>query len=731
MLNKLNDILQSRRLQQILLSMVFIFLGFHLVMLSTQASELIPFPSAWDGLSGYARFLSPSLHYDLDIQVLSWNDPIEKSFFALATFLFELYKNFTKLFVIAYYYISTFELYELMKPAVLLMFTALKRTFIDDFRGFLTSFLLLGVAVHYGKQNFQKMVKTILSYFIIIAIAGVLVTQSNSIYTKTFSTIQEINGAVTTSVLGAGDDIGDPHLEATGAFWYSLFVEPYTEVNGEGKLSLSQMENMVQYESGSEERDNLIKMHNEDSGIFARSFLNSVAKSISFVVVSIVVLIEVCVIVVIAAVGIVQQLMLIIMFALLPIVMALSTIEFFGGLNVLRRYGITAAQTLLTMIMIGVILGFTSLFDGAIASTSYPWLVKIIFRAIIYVSIYLFRDKIFDMLSRLIGLRTLGYNPALDMPYIANRGDDGNGGGRKSKKDSKEDSSDDSSEGQNSNTPPEDMPRPQTPPPGKGNRNSSIPRDMESPQSNKEVNPTNKQMKYARDLERKFGIDNPQDLSELSPGEMKKYIDDLEAQKLGAKDMPKDLDSPADNRVTSKQSEERNTNSNTEQSDSHEEEQPHELNAPNDIEREQANLEDIDKVDQYGQSSEDENSSKPAEDNSNETDYQEYGDYTSLEAPQEEKSSEPVTRSRLYKHKHKDLYKASEQSGIDIDHIDLDLVDTSDREQLLFELQSGYDGGIIRTENERQNRTKNSYNSNHSNPFEADFEQVISKYKKD
>ncbi|MDM0845503.1 TcpH, partial [Clostridium perfringens] len=317
---------------------------------------------------------------------------------------------------------------------------------------------LFSIVYNLYKKNFSAIGSQILAVAIIYATTAFLSNGAVGFLSKTTEFSKTIGTSAIVAINGKENNEGsleDYSKTVVGTLWGNFVQQPWIMLEFDGKLQLMNKDSInkeaLDYSKdilsepyGSDEREKALKSIDEkfNNELFSKNGINT--KLVSVCVLFIITLIKMIILIAVGMIQIGFQLMSILLILLLPFIMLIAIVPFFGGTNIIKGIARKYLGTQLGIIVSSFVLALLVLVDTVTLTMFQSWganlIIALLMQCTCWIMVIAFRKQLMNGLINLqnriapgtagafkFGTKTLdksaditkeyAVNPAMDKAY--------------------------------------------------------------------------------------------------------------------------------------------------------------------------------------------------------------------------------------------------------------------------------------------------------------------------
>ena len=317
---------------------------------------------------------------------------------------------------------------------------------------------LFSIVYNLYKKNFSAIGSQILAVAIIYATTAFLSNGAVGFLSKTTEFSKTIGTSAIVAINGKENNEGsleDYSKTVVGTLWGNFVQQPWIMLEFDGKLQLMNKDSInkeaLDYSKdilsepyGSDEREKALKSIDEkfNNELFSKNGINT--KLVSVCVLFIITLIKMIILIAVGMIQIGFQLMSILLISLLPFIMLIAIVPFFGGTNIIKGIARKYLGTQLGIIVSSFVLALLVLVDTVTLTMFQSWganlIIALLMQCTCWIMVIAFRKQLMNGLINLqnriapgtagafkFGTKTLdksaditkeyAVNPAMDKAY--------------------------------------------------------------------------------------------------------------------------------------------------------------------------------------------------------------------------------------------------------------------------------------------------------------------------
>ncbi len=341
-------------------------------------------------------------NYYLDIKTLGALDIFEKGTNGIANILFYLMSMISYICVAAFYFCFNTNVADLFKDIINNMQESLRAGIFDNL--FLVAFIFIAIYLvqQLLKRNTVEIFTQILKLLFIIVLSFLLTTETSAVITNSTEIAKTI-GAKAVVAINNSESTQSYAADVSGNLWFSLVHEPWLMMEANNKLTEQDQEKILSQDSSSSDRQSYIdNLNSKDSSIFSKDA--GTARIAQTFIILILTLLKAGILLLIALVQIAFQVMAILCILLSMVALLLAMVPQLGGMTIIENLAKRIFETQLGIVITTFMLALMTKMDSLIMidfqkATNCGWLIALIIQTSIYVCMYMFRKKIFNLIS--------------------------------------------------------------------------------------------------------------------------------------------------------------------------------------------------------------------------------------------------------------------------------------------------------------------------------------------
>ena len=360
---------------------------------------------AFDKLTGdHQKWISSTYrnNYSLDIVHLGVTDIVEKATNGVANILFSLMCMISYICVATFYFCFNTNISDLFKDIINNMQESLRTGIFDNV--FLVAFIFIAIYLiqQLLKRNTVEIFTQIFKLLFIIVLSFLLTTETSAVITNSTEIAKSI-GAKAVVAINNTESTQSYAADVSGNLWYSLVHEPWLMMEANNKLTENDQEAILKEVPSSDARQKYVQNMNEkDPTIFAKDA--GTARIAQVFIILILTILKAGIMLLIALVQIAFQVMAILCVLLSMVALLLAMVPQLGGMTIIENLAKRIFETQLGIVITTFMLALMTEMDQLIMinfnnATNCGWLICLILQTAIYVAIYVYRKKIFKLIS--------------------------------------------------------------------------------------------------------------------------------------------------------------------------------------------------------------------------------------------------------------------------------------------------------------------------------------------
>lgn len=392
-------------MKKLLLLVLIILMVFSSTFTTYAADEPITSVNAFTHLPGDAQYINNNDNYYLDLMELGILDTDIKLLNNVVNAIFGLEKWLVHITCNAFYFVTSFDFGEVLATDINSVQSGLKTFLFDPM--FTLMFVLSGfwIAVMMAKRNMQEILNQTIKVIFIVVLASVLASKSSTV----ISMVDDVTNLASNSVMSAVslNPGGGANYGATtaGNLWVDLIHTPWKSMEfGTGHIDneASAVSDLLSKAPNTEERDKIVEDLVGDRSnpkVFGK---NMPIWRLSLVIAHLLPCTATCVLyLLIALLQLTFRIMTIFLIFVGFLILLLSLVPFFGGLNLLKKWSLKIAEMQIMILSLAFLLGFMTMINSILVTIFGPhgWLLSHVIRIGIDIAIFVFRDKVFGFFA--------------------------------------------------------------------------------------------------------------------------------------------------------------------------------------------------------------------------------------------------------------------------------------------------------------------------------------------
>ncbi|HFD2034963.1 TcpH [Clostridium perfringens] len=281
---------------------------------------------------------------------------------------------------------------------------------------------LFSIVYNLYKKNFSAIGSQILAVAIIYATTAFLSNGAVGFLSKTTEFSKTIGTSAIVAINGKDNNnegsLEDYSKTVVGTLWGNFVQQPWVMLEFDGKLELlNQNDNRVNEEAikyskdilsepyGSDEREKALESINEkfNKELFSKNGINT--KLVSVCVLFVITLIKMIILIAVGMIQIGFQLMSILLILLLPFIMLIAIVPFFGGTNIIKGIARKYLGTQLGIIVSSFVLALLVLVDTVTLTMFQSWganlIIALLMQCTCWIMVIAFRKQLMNGLINL------------------------------------------------------------------------------------------------------------------------------------------------------------------------------------------------------------------------------------------------------------------------------------------------------------------------------------------
>lgn len=432
--NKLNCVKEKLTYKNILKSLVILatlIICYNSLTETAYANGFLSYGGETDPFnnitSGYGQFIGSKYrsNYALDVLNVSGFEFIDSTINAFTNGLFYLVELVSWFGVNIFRFCFTNDIAVAFGNQLEIVMNTLNKGVFNNFFMIVFMISLFSVVYQFWKKNYSAILGQILAVAIIFATAGAFSNGAVKFLSTTTEFSKMIGAQAITAISGDYAQNGEETLEqysnnVVGTLWSNFVHQPWLMLEFDGKLNFNDPSNntgisseaeefskdILSYPEGSDEREDILKEINNkefDNELFDED--NLINKFFSVVVLLIITVIKMIILIAIGMLQIGFQLMSIFMVILVPFVLLIAIVPFFGGVNMIKSLGVGYLGSQFGIIISSFVLGLLILIDRLTLSMFQSWganlIIALLMQCVCWIMVIAFRKFIILGLMRL------------------------------------------------------------------------------------------------------------------------------------------------------------------------------------------------------------------------------------------------------------------------------------------------------------------------------------------
>ncbi|NGT59458.1 TcpH, partial [Clostridium perfringens] len=278
---------------------------------------------------------------------------------------------------------------------------------------------LFSIVYNLYKKNFSAIGSQILAVAIIYATTAFLSNGAVGFLSKTTEFSKTIGTSAIVAINGKENNEGsleDYSKTVVGTLWGNFVQQPWVMLEFDGKLQLMNKDSInkeaLDYSKdilsepyGSDEREKALKSIDEkfNNELFSKNGINT--KLVSVCVLFIITLIKMIILIAVGMIQIGFQLMSILLILLLPFIMLIAIVPFFGGTNIIKGIARKYLGTQLGIIVSSFVLALLVLVDTVTLTMFQSWganlIIALLMQCTCWIMVIAFRKQLMNGLINL------------------------------------------------------------------------------------------------------------------------------------------------------------------------------------------------------------------------------------------------------------------------------------------------------------------------------------------
>lgn len=278
---------------------------------------------------------------------------------------------------------------------------------------------LFSIVYNLYKKNFSAIGSQILAVAIIYATTAFLSNGAVGFLSKTTEFSKTIGTSAIVAINGKENNEGsleDYSKTVVGTLWGNFVQQPWVMLEFDGKLQLMNKDsinkealdyskNILSEPYGSDEREKALKSIDEkfNNELFSKNGINT--KLVSVCVLFIITLIKMIILIAVGMIQIGFQLMSILLILLLPFIMLIAIVPFFGGTNIIKGIARKYLGTQLGIIVSSFVLALLVLVDTVTLTMFQSWganlIIALLMQCTCWIMVIAFRKQLMNGLINL------------------------------------------------------------------------------------------------------------------------------------------------------------------------------------------------------------------------------------------------------------------------------------------------------------------------------------------
>ncbi|NGT53986.1 TcpH [Clostridium perfringens] len=279
---------------------------------------------------------------------------------------------------------------------------------------------LFSIVYNLYKKNFSAIGSQILAVAIIYATTAFLSNGAVGFLSKTTEFSKTIGTSAIVAINGKDNNnegsLEDYSKTVVGTLWGNFVQQPWVMLEFDGKVSLiknnKDNDDALNYSKeilsepyGSDEREKALESINEkfNKELFSKNGINT--KLVSVCVLFVITLIKMIILIAVGMIQIGFQLMSILLILLLPFIMLIAIVPFFGGTNIIKRIARKYLGTQLGIIVSSFVLALLVLVDTVTLTMFQSWganlIIALLMQCTCWIMVIAFRKQLMNGLINL------------------------------------------------------------------------------------------------------------------------------------------------------------------------------------------------------------------------------------------------------------------------------------------------------------------------------------------
>ncbi|EDT23001.1 TcpH [Clostridium perfringens B str. ATCC 3626] len=279
---------------------------------------------------------------------------------------------------------------------------------------------LFSIVYNLYKKNFSAIGSQILAVAIIYATTAFLSNGAVGFLSKTTEFSKTIGTSAIVDINGKDNNnegsLEDYSKTVVGTLWGNFVQQPWVMLEFDGKVSLiknnKDNDDALNYSKeilsepyGSDEREKALESINEkfNKELFSKNGINT--KLVSVCVLFVITLIKMIILIAVGMIQIGFQLMSILLILLLPFIMLIAIVPFFGGTNIIKRIARKYLGTQLGIIVSSFVLALLVLVDTVTLTMFQSWganlIIALLMQCTCWIMVIAFRKQLMNGLINL------------------------------------------------------------------------------------------------------------------------------------------------------------------------------------------------------------------------------------------------------------------------------------------------------------------------------------------
>lgn len=385
---------------KIIAMLMVLFICFVCFPVTAISDDGVVAPDKFDGLEEDGAYLGAAYrdNYSLDIKDLGLLEAGDGIMNGIANVIFSLMKLIVYIVVTVFYYCMSFDIAALFGTEIDAIQSSLVGGIFNVLFLFGVGASLFYMAAQILKKNTQE-VFVQFAKIIGISVLSVFITLFSSSFLSTVTTVTK---AASLTALGELSDtsMADVDMETysaqtAGILWGNMLHRPWIALEfGSYTPTDEEIETLLSYAPGSDERQDYVNTMNEAHGIFNKSVGGGrIGMGLLLLMLTIV---KGGVFLLIGGMQLAYQLLTIIYLLVCPIVLFLALVPQFGGVSLINKWFKKIFEVQLSVLILSFLLGVIIKIDKLLfaLSPTYGWLIILVLQILVIVGIVVFRRQI-------------------------------------------------------------------------------------------------------------------------------------------------------------------------------------------------------------------------------------------------------------------------------------------------------------------------------------------------